>query len=89
MKASYSASESGSVASSFRARIAQAQRRLNVAAGLLLAENVGDVVGAEGAGGMSLRQRGGHSVRAVLANQCEQFADLPRQGAIGVGQSRR
>ena len=30
---------------------------------------------------------GGHGFRAILANEFEQFADLARQGAIGVGQA--
>ena len=86
MKASYSASESGSVASSFSARISEPQRRLHIAPLLLLAEDVGDVIGAEGACGMRFGQRSGDGFRAIFTDQREQFADLPRQRAVGIGQ---
>ena len=67
-------------------RIFQPEWRLNVAAHLLLAENVGDVIGAESACGMSFGEGGGDGFRAVFADEGEQFPDLARQGAIRVGQ---
>jgi len=57
--------------------IFQAQRWLNISAALLLAENVGNVIGAESASRVSLRQRLSDRIRAVVANESEQFADLP------------
>ena len=54
---------------------------------LLLAEDVGDVIGAEGAGRMRLGDGAGHGVRAVLPHQFEQFGDLAHQRAIGVRQA--
>ena len=56
--------------------LAQPHRRLHVTPGLLLAQNVGDVIGTEGACGVSLLYRGGNCLRAVIANQFEQLADL-------------
>ena len=65
-----------------QSRIFQAQRWLNIPARLLLTKNVGNVVGAESAGGMSLRKRSGNSIWAVFANESEQFTHLTRQGSI-------
>ena len=87
MKASYSASESGSVASSFSSGSFEPQRRLHLAPRLLLAEDVGDVIGAEGARRMGLLHRSGDCLRAIVANQREQFADLPGEGAIRIRES--
>ena len=52
---------------------------------LLLPQNVGDVIGAESAGGGGLLDGAGNGVRTVLANQFKQFRDLTRQGAVAVG----
>ena len=65
-----------------QSRIFQAQRWLNIPAGLLLTKNVGNVVGAESAGGMSFRECSGDRVGAVFANESEQFTHLTRQGSI-------
>jgi len=64
---------------------AQAHRRLHITSRLLLAQNVGDVIGAEGACIVRFLHRGGNRFRAVIANQFEQLANLTCQGAIGLG----
>src|ERR1035437_4168195 len=66
-------------------RIAEAKRWLFAAWALLLPQNVGNVIGAESAGGGGLLDGAGHSVRTVLANEFKQFRDLARQRAIAVG----
>ena len=66
-------------------RLPEAHRRLHLTPGLLLAQNVGDVIGAEGASCVSFLHRAGDRFRTVVANEFEQFAHLPDQGAIGVG----
>ena len=50
-------------------RVFETQRRLHLAPLLLLAENVGDVVGAERACGMRLGKRGRYGFRSVFTNQ--------------------
>jgi hypothetical protein len=67
-------------------QLPEADRRLHLAPCLHLAQNVGNVVGAESAGGMGLLHRGGCGFRSVVANQFEQLADLPGEGAIGAGE---
>jgi hypothetical protein len=57
--------------------ILEPERRLDFAPGLLLAQNVGDIVGAERTRGMGLLQCCGDWLRAVVADQEKQFADLP------------
>src|ERR1019366_6266329 len=47
-------------------------------------QNVGDVIGAESAGGGGLLDGAGHGVQTILANELKQFRDLARQGAIAV-----
>ena len=64
----------------------ETQRRLNLAGRLLLAEDVSDVIGAESACGMGLGERIGYRRRAVFTDETEQFTDLAREGAIGVGE---
>ena len=59
-------------------RIAELKWGLHIAALPLLAQDISDVVGAEGARRVGLGQGGGDGLGAVLANQREQFADLPR-----------
>ena len=66
-------------------RVAEAKRWLFAAWALLLPQNVGDVIGAESAGGGGLLDGAGNGVRTILANQLKQFRDLTRQGAIAVG----
>jgi len=65
----------------------ETKRRLHVAPHALLTEKVGDVIGAKGAGSMSLCYRGRHGVGPIFTNQDEQFADLPGQRAVGIGQT--
>ena len=52
-------------------RIAQAEGRLCFPAHLLLAENVGDVIGAEGAGRMRFGKRRGDGFGAILPDERE------------------
>lgn len=65
----------------------EAERRLNLATGLLLAQNVGDVIGAERPGGMRFAERGGNGFGSVFPNQIHQFANLTHQGPVRVGKS--
>ena len=67
--------------------IFEPQRRLHVAALLLLAEDVGDVIGAESARGVRFGNRGRHGFGAVFANKREEFAHLAGQGTVGVGET--
>ena len=48
---------------------------------LLLPQNVGDIVGPEGACRGSFLYGGGHCLGSVLPDQFEQFGDLARQCA--------
>ena len=57
-------------------RVLETERRLQVTRPLLLAQDIGDVVGAESAGGMSFAQSGGDGFWSILPNQRQQFADL-------------
>lgn len=63
-------------------RMFQTQGRLNVAASLPLAKDVGDVVGAESLRGKGLLESGGDTLRAVVADQLEQFTNLPCETAV-------
>ena len=85
MKASYSSREMGSVASSFKQRIAQPKRWLRPAGRLLLAQDVGDIVGAEGAGRGGFFDGAGTSFGSVLPYQFQQFGDLAAQRPVGIG----
>ena len=51
--------------------VAEFQRRLRPPWCLLLADDIGDIVGAEGLRSRSLLDGGGDNVRAVLADQFE------------------
>jgi hypothetical protein len=51
--------------------IAQLERRLHIAPLLLLAEDVGDLIGSKGARGVCFGDRGSHGLRAILANEDE------------------
>ena len=85
MKASYSSQRERVGGEVIQLRLAETNRRLHLAPRILLAQNVGDVIGAKGACGVGFLHRAGNRFRAVVANQFEQFAHLPRQGAIRVG----
>ena len=50
-------------------RISETQRRLHVAPLLLLAEDVGDVIGAESSCGMRFGECGGYCLGSVFTNQ--------------------
>ena len=63
----------------------EAEPRLNLAPGLLLAQNVGDVIGAERSSGMRFAERLGNGFGSVLPNQIHQFAHLAHQGAVRGG----
>ena len=62
----------------------EAERRLNLATGLLLAQNVGDVIGAKGASRLCFGHCGGNRFWTVLTNKMEHFGDLARQRTIGL-----
>jgi len=51
--------------------VVKAERRLDRPLPLLLMQEIGNVVGAESAGGMGLVHRGGHRFRPILSNQIE------------------
>jgi len=63
----------------------EVERRLHVAPALLLAQDVGDVVGAERASGVRFAERGGNGFRSVFTNQVYQFANLTYQGTVCIG----
>jgi len=52
-------------------RILEAQCGLHLAAHLLLAQEVGDIVGAECAGSVGFAERGSHCLGPIFANQRE------------------
>lgn len=52
-------------------RILEAQWGLHLAAHLLLTQEVGDVVGAECAGGVGFAESGSHCLGSIFANQRE------------------
>jgi hypothetical protein len=52
-------------------RLTEANRWLYLAPRILLAENVGDVIGAEGACRVSSLDRARYGLRAVVANEVE------------------
>ena len=53
----------------------------------MLAEQIGHVIGSEGAGIERFLKRSGHSFRTVLSNQVEKLGDLAGEGTIGVRQA--
>jgi hypothetical protein len=67
--------------------IAELQRGLGLARGLHLAQEVGDILGAKGAGGESFLEGLGHLLGAIGAEQIEQLAQLAGKGTVGVGQT--
>jgi len=83
MKASYCSSDIGDQI--VQPRVAQAEGRLCLSRKLLLAENIGHVIGAERAGGGSFLDGIGHRLGSVLADQLQKFGELPRESAIGIG----
>jgi hypothetical protein len=58
---------------------------LCLAWGLLLTQDIGDVIGAEGMGCGSFLNRIGYGFGSVLADEFQQFRELPGEGAIGIG----
>ena len=71
---------------SVQLRVFQAQGRLNIAADLLLAENVGDVIGSERSRGIGFLDRGRNGFGSVIAYEFEKFADVACQGPVGLGE---
>ena len=65
--------------------LAKTNRRLQLATRLLLAQNISDVIGANGTSGVGLLDCAGNGFRAVVANQVKQLVHLPDEGAIGSG----
>ena len=53
--------------------------------GLLLAQDVGDVISAERTGRCSFLDRIGYRFGSILADQLQDLGKLPRQGAIRIG----
>jgi len=67
--------------------IAELQRRLRIPRRELLPQQIGHVIGSEGAGVKRLLKSSGHGFRAVLPNQLEKLGDLAGESAIGVSQA--
>src|ERR1700733_8897563 len=66
-------------------RVPQSQGWLRPARRPLLTQDVGNIIGAESAGGPCFFDGAGHVLRAVLPHQFQQFLDLTAQGTICVG----
>src|SRR6202167_6414046 len=66
-------------------RIAQPERRLRAARASLLAQDVGNIVGAESTGRGGFFDSAGHILGAVLPDQFQQFGDLTTQRTVGIG----
>ena len=66
-------------------RITQNQRRLRTAWTLLLPKNVGDIVSAESVSRGCFFNRVGNGFGSVLTDEFEQFSQLTRECAVGVG----
>ena len=52
---------------------------------MLLAEDVGDIVGAEGVSGICFGDGIGHCLRSILPDQFQQLAELARQHTVAIG----
>ena len=52
---------------------------------MLLAEEVGDVVGAERVSRIRPSEGAGHCIRPILADQFQQFVELARQHTVAIG----
>jgi hypothetical protein len=87
--APYSSSESWSVASSLSRGSLSPDGRLHRTRCTLLAEDVGDVVRAEGTRGGSFVDRQGDGLRSVIADQFVGFGNLARQGPVRLSQVRK
>ena len=59
--------------------IFETKRRLNVAALLLLMEDIADVIGSESPRGVGLRDRRPDRFRPIFTNKHEDLPDLPRE----------
>ena len=59
--------------------------RLRLTRRFQLVQEVGDIIGAKGAGGERFLQGGSHQLGAISAEQAEQFLEFPQQRAAGVG----
>ena len=70
-----------------QARILEAQCGLHLPAHLLLAKEVGDVVGAKCAGGVSFAESRSHCVRSIFPHQRQQLADLSSQRPVSIRQT--
>jgi hypothetical protein len=55
----------------------------------LLPQEIGDVIGSEGTGGMCLLQGCGHRLRAILPGQLEKFGNLAGERAVRVRQTAK
>jgi hypothetical protein len=66
--------------------IAELQRRLRIPRRELLAQQIGHVIGSEGAGIERLLKGSCYGFGAVLANQLENLSDLASESTIGVCQ---
>jgi hypothetical protein len=68
-------------------RIFEVELRLNFAAVLLLAENVANVIGSEGARSMSFRNGRRDGFRTIFTNEFEYLADLAGQRTVRIGKA--
>lgn len=53
---------------------------------MLLTQDIGDIIGSEGAGLSGFIDGAGHSFWAVLPDQFEQLGDLTGKRTVGIGQ---
>jgi hypothetical protein len=58
---------------------------LGITRQLLLTKEVGHIIGTEGSCGLSFLEGDGDGLRAVIAEQIQEFRDLAGEGAVGVG----
>jgi hypothetical protein len=64
--------------------VAQVEGRLCLSRRLLLAKNVGNVIGAKRTGRGSFLESIGYRFGSILADQFQQLGELPREAAIGI-----
>ena len=67
-------------------RVTELEGWLGITRRLLLTQEVGHIIGTEGAGGVRFLEGGGNGLWAVIAKQVQEFGELASEGAAGVGQ---
>ena len=62
---------------------------MNFTRHLLLAKDIGNVISSERTRGVCFGESAGNRFGAVFTDEREQFADLSRQGAVGIREPAR